>query len=113
MDVTPTRQGLSNSIMYHNDRSVNMGEPDIAFLPNRNCHMVIKDKCTSIIRKRIDYIVDADIKGFFDHMNHDWVLNFVGYYIQDPNILNLINKYLKAGIREEGEYKVSGLHILR
>ena len=77
------------------------------FRPNRNCHMAIKDMCTSIIRKRIDYIVDADIKGFFDHMNHDWVLKFVGYYIQDPNILNLINKYLKAGILEEGEYKAS------
>ena len=77
------------------------------FRPHRNCHMAIKDMCTSIIRKRIDYIVDADIKGFFDHMNHDWVLKFVGYYIQDPNILNLINKYLKAGILEEGEYKAS------
>ena len=77
------------------------------FRPRRNCHMAIKDMCTSIIRKRIDYIVDADIKGFFDHMNHDWVLKFVGYYIQDPNILNLIKKYLKAGILEEGEYKAS------
>ena len=36
------------------------------FRPKRNCHMAIKDMCTSIIRKRIDYIVDADIKGFFD-----------------------------------------------
>jgi len=77
------------------------------FRPNRNCHMAIKDMCTNVIRKRIDYIVDADIKGFFDHMNHEWVLKFVGYYIQDPNILNLINKYLKAGILEEGEYKAS------
>lgn len=73
------------------------------FRPHRNCHMAIKDMCTNIIRKRIDYIVDADIKGFFDHMNHDWLLKFVGYYIQDPNILNLIKKYLKAGILEEGE----------
>jgi len=40
-------------------------------------------------------------------MSHEWVLKFVGYYIQDPNILNLINKYLKAGILEEGEYKAS------
>ena len=77
------------------------------FRPRRNCHMAIKEMCTKIINSRIDYIVDADIKGFFDHMNHDWVLKFVGYYIQDPNILNLINKYLKAGILEEGEYKAS------
>ena len=77
------------------------------FRPGRNCHMAIKDMCASIIRKRIDYIVDADIKGFFDHMNHEWILKFVGYYIKDPNILNLINKYLKAGIMEDGELRMS------
>ena len=77
------------------------------FRPKRNCHMAIKDMCTKIISKRIDYIVDADIKGFFDHMSHEWTLKFVGYYIKDPNILNLIDKFLKAGILEEGEYKAS------
>ena len=77
------------------------------FRPRRNCHMAIKEMCTKIINSRTDYIVDADIKGFFDHMDHDWTLKFVGYYIQDPNILNLINKFLKAGILEEGEYRAS------
>lgn len=77
------------------------------FRPNRNCHKAIKSMCGSIIRGRIDYIVDADIKGFFDHMDHEWILKFVGYYIQDPNIRNLINKFLKAGILEEGDYKES------
>ena len=75
------------------------------FRPRRNCHMAIKSMCGSIIRKRIDYVVDADIKGFFDHMNHEWVLKFVGYYIKDPNILNLINKFLKAGVLDEGRYE--------
>lgn len=77
------------------------------FRPRRNCHMAIKSMCGSIIRKRIDYIVDADIKGFFDHMNHEWVLKFVGYYIKDPNILNLINKFLKAGVLDEGRYETN------
>ena len=77
------------------------------FRPKRNCHMAIKSMCGSIIRRRIDYIVDADIKGFFDHMDHGWIQKFVGYYIQDPNILNLINKFLKAGILEDGDYKES------
>lgn len=75
------------------------------FRPNRNCHKAIKSMCESIIRKRIDYIVDADIRGFFDHMKHEWILKFVGYYIQDRNILKLINKFLKAGIMENGDYK--------
>lgn len=74
------------------------------FRPKRNCHMAIAEMCSSIIRKKINYIVDADIKGFFDNMRHEWIIKFVGYYIEDPNILKLINKYLKAGIMEEGQY---------
>ena len=73
------------------------------FRPHRSCHMAIKSMCTNIIRKKIDYIVDADIKGFFDHMNHEWILKFVGYYIKDTNILSLVNRYLKAGVLEEGK----------
>lgn len=74
------------------------------FRPEKNCHMALKEMIGQITRKRINYIVDADIKGFFDHMNHEWVLKFVGYYIQDPNILRLVEKYLKAGVLESGEY---------
>ena len=77
------------------------------FRPKRNCHMAVKSMCISIIRKRINYVVDADIRGFFDHMNHEWTLKFVEYYIQDPNILSLIEKYLKAGVLEAGEYKTN------
>lgn len=77
------------------------------FRPGRSCHMAIKSMCCNIIRRRIDYIVDADIKGFFDHMSHEWILRFVGYYIEDPNILRLIDKFLKAGILEAGDYKES------
>lgn len=77
------------------------------FRPRKNCHQAIKSLCTAIVKKRINYIVDADIKGFFTHMNHDWILRFVGYYVEDPNILRLIEKYLKAGIMEEGEYRAN------
>lgn len=77
------------------------------FRPGRSCHMAIKEICVSIVRKRINYVVEADIKGFFDHMDHEWVIKFVGYYIQDPNILNLVKKYLKAGVMENGEYKTN------
>lgn len=77
------------------------------FRPRRNCHMAIKSMCISIIRKRINYVVDADIRGFFDHMDHEWTLKFVEYYVQDPNILSLIKKYLKAGVLEAGEYNTN------
>ncbi len=77
------------------------------FRPNRSCHMAIKEMSISIVRKRINYVVDADIKGFFDHMSHEWTLKFVEYYIKDPNILRLIKKYLKAGVMEAGTYQTN------
>lgn len=77
------------------------------FRPKHSCHMAIKDMCLSIVRKRINYIVDADIKGFFDHMSHEWTMKFVEYYIQDPNILWLIKKYLKAGVLDAGVYQTN------
>ena len=69
--------------------------------------MAIKEMCISIVRKRINYVVDSDIKGFFDHMSHEWTLKFVEYYIKDPNILWLIKKYLKAGVLEGGKYQTN------
>lgn len=51
--------------------------------------------------------MDADIKGFFDHMSHDWFMRFLGLYIKDTNLLWLINKYLKAGVITDGVYEDS------
>lgn len=50
-------------------------------------------------------MVDADIRGFFDHMSHEWIMKFLGLYIKDRNLLWLINKYLKAGVVTEGVYE--------
>jgi len=77
------------------------------FRPGRSCHGAIKEMCSRIVKEKINYIVDADIKGFFDHVDHGWILEFVKYYIKDPNILGLIRKYLKAGVMEEGKYKAN------
>ena len=74
------------------------------FRPNRSCHNAIKYVHQRITRGKISYIVDADIKGFFDHINHDWMIKFLEYNIQDPNIIGLIKKYLKAGIMDKGTY---------
>jgi len=58
---------------------------------------------THIIEKRaINYIVDADIKGFFNHVDHQWLMKFIGLRIADTNILRLIARFLKAGVMEEG-----------
>ena len=75
------------------------------FRPNRRCHEAIKEVYQRISYGKISYIVDADIKGFFDHIDHDWMMKFLEWNIQDRNLLWLIRKYLKAGIMEQGKFE--------
>jgi len=74
------------------------------FRPNIGCHQAIKYVRKEIMSRRINYIVDADIKGFFDNINHEWLMKMLELNIQDKNILWLIKKYLKAGIMDDGKY---------
>ena len=67
-------------------------------------------------RKRVNYVLDADIRGFFDNLSHEWLLKFVQHRVADPRILRLIQKWLKAGVMEEGRWSETeigtGLRIL-
>ena len=49
--------------------------------------------------------INADVKGFFDHIDHEWAVKFIGAKIKDPNILRLVQKMLKAGIMEDFQYE--------
>lgn len=74
------------------------------FRPNRGCHDAIKILDVYLSRRNIQYVVDADIKGFFDHVDHKWMLKFLEHRIKDLNIIRLIGRFLKAGIMEKGAY---------
>ena len=74
------------------------------FRPGRSCHDALKELNKIIVARRTNYIVDTDIKGFFNNVNHDWMMRFLQERIADPNLLRLINRFLKAGIMEEGKY---------
>ena len=50
-----------------------------------------------IERRYINYIVDADIKGFFDHVDHEWMMEFLKHRVNDPNLLRIIARFLKGG----------------
>ncbi|UCZ51843.1 group II intron reverse transcriptase/maturase [Bacillus shivajii] len=67
------------------------------FRPNRNCHDALKVLNMYIERRYTNYIVDVDIKGFFDNVDHKWMVEFLKHRINDPNVLRLINRFLKAG----------------
>ena len=73
------------------------------FRPGRSCHDALRALNKCIERGKINYIVDADIKGFFDHVDHKILMEFVGNRIADPNIKRLIMRFLRAGIIENGE----------
>jgi len=77
------------------------------FRPNRGCHDAIKEVHRQISNEHINHVVDADIKGFFDHLSHEWMMEFLKLYINDPNLLWLINKYLKAGVMTAGVFEES------
>jgi RNA-directed DNA polymerase len=75
------------------------------FRPNRGCHDALKAVTKIIQDRKINYIVDADIKGFFDNMNHEWIMKFIEHRIADVNIYRLISRFLKSGVVENGEHR--------
>jgi len=77
------------------------------FRPNRNCHTAVKQLDKVVMTKSINYIVEVDIKKYFDNVRHYWLLRCVEERVSDPNFLWLIRKFLKAGIVEEGQWKES------
>ncbi|HEY3426901.1 MAG TPA: group II intron reverse transcriptase/maturase [Negativicutes bacterium] len=82
----------------------NFEETSYGFRPGRNCHQALR-KVNEVIRyKPINYVVDADIKGFFNNVDHKWMIEFVRHRIKDPNIINLLKKMLKAGVIENGRF---------
>ncbi|MHB0967992.1 MAG: reverse transcriptase domain-containing protein [Bellilinea sp.] len=72
------------------------------FRPGRGCHDAIKVLGHIIETRPVNYIVDADIRGFFDNVSHDWMMKFLEHRIADTNFLRLIKRFLKAGIMEAG-----------
>lgn len=74
------------------------------FRPDKGCHTAIKQLSDTIERRKVGYIVEADIKGFFNNVNHDWLIKCLEHHIKDPNIIRLVKKFLKAGVMEHGKY---------
>ncbi len=77
------------------------------FRPGRSQHDALDALSTGIYRKRVNWVLDADIQGFFDAMNHDWILRFLRHRIADKRLLRLITKWLKVGTIHEGRHELS------
>lgn len=73
------------------------------FRPNRGCHQALNRLDKIIMTQPINHIIDADIKGFFDHVDHGWLVKFLEHRISDPNFLRLVSRFLRNGYMEEGK----------
>jgi len=77
------------------------------FRPGRGCHDALRALSQEVEGGRIHYIVDADIKGFFDNVDHEWLMKFLGHRIADKRVLRYVKRFLKAGIMENGAVSAS------
>lgn len=77
-------------------------DSSFGFRPSRSCHDAIKILDVYLSSKNINYVVDADIKGFFDNVDHKWMMKFLEHRISDRNLLRYIGRFLNAGIIENG-----------
>jgi RNA-directed DNA polymerase len=77
------------------------------FRPGRGTHDALDALCVGIGSKKVSYILDADIRSFFDAISHQWLIRFLEHRIGDRRIIRLIQKWLKAGILEDGVVSVS------
>lgn len=79
------------------------------FRPGRSAHDALRALNRVIEKGKISYVVDADIRGFFNNVDHGWLMKFIHLRIADPNLRRLIVKFLKAGIMENGKVESTDL----
>src|SRR5712671_1377396 len=74
------------------------------FRPGRSQHQALDALSYALLKKKVNYVLDADIRGFFDNLDKSWLIKFMEHRVADPRILRLIRKWLKAGVMEEGKW---------
>ncbi|TMH28677.1 MAG: group II intron reverse transcriptase/maturase [Betaproteobacteria bacterium] len=72
------------------------------FRPERGQHDALDALAAAITRRKVNWILDADIRSFFDRLSQDWLVRFVEHRVGDPRVIRLIRKWLKAGVMEDG-----------
>src|SRR3989442_383630 len=79
------------------------------FRPGRSPHQALDALTVGIQRKRVNWVLDADIRGFFDNLSHEWMMKFIEHRVADRRILRLIQKWMKAGVSEDGQWSEAKL----
>jgi group II intron reverse transcriptase/maturase len=89
--------------IYEND----FIEDSYGFRPGRSCHDALRALSQTVEKGQINWIVEADIRGFFDNVDHDWLMKFLAHRIGDKRVLRMIKRFLKAGVVEDGRLEIS------
>lgn len=79
----------------------------MGFRPGRGCHQALRRLNTHIEKRYTGYVLDADIKSFFNNLDHEWAVKFIESKIKDPNIIRLVRRMLKAGIMEDYQFSAT------
>jgi group II intron reverse transcriptase/maturase len=74
------------------------------FRPGRSQHDALDALYVGITQKKVNWVLDLDIRSFFDRISHEWLVKFVEHRIEDKRIVRLIRKWLKAGVMEDGRW---------
>ena len=74
------------------------------FRPGRSPHRALDALYVAITQRKVNWVLDADIQGFFDNVSHDWLLRFLEHRVSDPRTLRLVKKFLRAGVSEDGQW---------
>ena len=75
------------------------------FRPRRGAHQAFDALAVGIARRKVNWVLDADIRGFFDNISHEWMVKFLQHRIADQRLLRLICKWLQAGVIEQDRWK--------
>ena len=73
------------------------------FREGRSCHQLVKVIDNTVFTENVNYVLEADIKGFFDNVDHDWLMKFLEHDIADHNFLRYIKRFLIGGVMEDGK----------
>jgi group II intron reverse transcriptase/maturase len=72
--------------------------------PGRSQHNALDAVYVAITQKKVSWVLDVDIRKFYDSLDHEWLMKFVGHRVTDQRILRLLRKFLRAGVSEDGEW---------
>ncbi|AJD49695.1 RNA-directed DNA polymerase [Isoalcanivorax pacificus W11-5] len=73
------------------------------FRPGRSQHRALDALYMTLTQKKVSWVLDADIQGFFDELDHEWLMQFISHRVSDKRVLNILVRTLRAGVEEDGQ----------